>query len=248
MSDVLSICIDSNEASLRKDIVNYFFANGINLDIRKLDICDYVLSDRVGVERKDTNDFFNSLKDGRLFDQAKGISVSYDKPIMIIEGGLKKAFDKSLMRPSSVYGALSSLVLDYGLTLVPTDSPLSTGILLHRMAYREQAKEERPLQVRSLDRTLPIQLQQVFLLSGLPQIGRTLAEELLREFDTPGKAIQILKTAQIHVSSTGKTKRVVGPLSTLKGIGPKIVENSQRLLNTSWNKLCNQTNDNQVSS
>ena len=239
MSDSLSICIDTNEASLRKDIVNYFLVNGINLNIQRLDICDYVISDRVGVERKDTNDFFSSMKDGRLFDQAKWISDSYSRPIMIIEGGLTKAFDRSLMRPSSVYGALSSLVLDYGLTLIPTDSPISTGILLHRMAYREQAKEERPLLVRSIDRNKPLHLQQVFLLSGLPKIGRTLAEELLKEFDTPRRALQILETARIHTSPTGKTKRVIGPLSKVKGIGPKIVEDSQRLLNTSWNLLCN---------
>jgi Fanconi anemia group M protein len=245
LSSKLSICVDSNEASFRKDIVNYFRVNDINLIIQKLDVCDYVVSDRVGVERKDTNDFFNSIKDGRLFDQAKGLSESYTRPIIIIEGGLKKAFDKSSMRPSSVYGALSSLVLDYGVTLIPTDSPASTGILLHRLAYREQTKDKRPIQLRSLDRTLPLHQQQVFLLSGLPQIGTTLAEELLKEYDTPGEVINLLKNTHIHVSSTGKTRRLVGPLSKVKGIGPKIVENSQRLLTTSWNKLCTQSSDNE---
>ena len=57
MSEALHICIDSNEASSRRDIVNYMMWNGVEVDIRRLDVSDYVVSDRVGVERKDTSDF-----------------------------------------------------------------------------------------------------------------------------------------------------------------------------------------------
>jgi Fanconi anemia group M protein len=238
MSNQLRVCIDSNEASNRRDILNYFLLNGIETDIQKLDVCDYVVSDRVGVERKDTNDFLGSMKDGRIFQQAKGMAEIYEHPIIILEGGLEKAFKRSMMRPSSVYGALSSLALEYGVNVLPTDSPEATGILLHRLAYREQTKEERPIQLRSLDRSLPLNQQQVYLLSGLPQIGTTLAEELLRVFDNPINIIQELVNAEIHISASGKTKRLLGPLADVRGVGPTIVENTQKLLKESWNQLC----------
>jgi ERCC4-type nuclease len=239
----LHICIDSNEASKQHNIINYFKFNGFNVDIRSLDVCDYIISDRVGVERKDVADFLGSMKDGRLFSQAKSMTELYEKPMLILEGQMKKAMRRSLMRSSSVYGALSSLSLDYGINIIPSDDQESTSILLHRLAYREQAKQERKIQLRSINRNLPLNQQQVYLLSGLPQIGTTLAEELLNTFENPYQVLVELAGAQIHTSPSGKTKRLLGPLSEIKGIGPTIVENAQNLLKESYPLLCSMNKD-----
>jgi ERCC4-type nuclease len=238
MSKQLHICIDSNEASGRRDIVNYLRLSGFEVDIRKLDVCDYVVSDRCGIERKDASDFLGSMKDGRLFKQAEGMVAAYEKPIIILEGEMSKALRRSKMKPSSIYGALSSLALDYGLSVIPTQNPKTTGILLHRLAFREQAKEERTIQLRSVNRNMPPHQQQVFLLSGLPQIGTSLAEELLKVFDTPYQIMSELAEAEVKVSKSGKTKRLAGPLKDVKGVGPKIVENAQRLLKGSYSHFC----------
>jgi ERCC4-type nuclease len=238
MSEALHICIDSNEASSRRDIVNYMMWNGVEVDVRKLDVCDYVVSDRVGVERKDASDFLGSMKDGRLFSQARDMAALYERPIIILEGQLSRALKRSAMRPASVYGALSSLALDYGVNIIPTDSPESTAVLLHRLAYREQAKEERTIQLRSINRNLPLHDQQVYLLSGLPQIGTTLAQELLTHYETPYRVIEEFANAEVRVSKSGKTKRLLGPLADIKGVGPVIVENAQRLLHESYAALC----------
>ncbi|MCW4048314.1 MAG: hypothetical protein NWE89_01125 [Candidatus Bathyarchaeota archaeon] len=238
MSEPLHICVDSNEASKRKDIINYLKFNGFNVEIKKLDVCDYVVSDRVGVERKDVSDFLGSMKDGRLFSQARDMAELYERPVLILEGQLSKAFKRSAMRPSSVYGALCSIALDYGLNVIPTDSPDSTGILLHRLAYREQVKEERIIQLRSINRSLPLHQQQVFLLSGLPQIGTTLAQDLLNHFETPESVIEAFLGSEVHTSASGKTKRLTGPLKGVKGVGPVIVEKAQELLKRSYPELC----------
>ena len=238
MAEPLSICIDSNEASGRREIVNYLRLAGFDVEIRKLDVCDYVVSDRCGVERKDVSDFLGSMKDGRLFKQARAMAEAYEKPVFILEGAMSRAFKRSRMRPASVYGALASLALEYGLSVIPTEDPDSTAILLHRLAYREQAKEDRPLQLRSVRRDMPPDQQQLFLLSGLPQIGVTLAEELLRSLETPYRVLEELSTAEVKTSASGKTKRLVGPLREIKGVGPVIVESAQRLLNTPYSELC----------
>jgi ERCC4-type nuclease len=238
MSEALHICIDTNEASSRRDIINYMMWNGVEVDVRKLDICDYVVSDRVGVERKDATDFLGSMKDGRLFNQARDMAALYERPIVILEGQLSRALKRSAMRPVSVYGALSSLALDYGVNIIPTNSPESTAVLLHRLVFREQAKEERTKQLRSVNRSLPLHDQQVFLLSGLPQIGTALAQELLNAYETPYKVIEEFANAEVRVSKSGKTKRLLGPLADVKGVGPVIVENAQRLLHKSYPMLC----------
>jgi len=238
MSKQLHIFVDSNEASNRRDIVNYLRLSGFTVDIQKLDVCDFVVSDRVGIERKDTSDFLGSMKDGRLFKQAKSMSEVYEKPILILEGQMSRALKRSRMKPASIYGALSSLALDYGLSIIPTENPDTTAVLLHRLAYREQVKEERPVQLRSVNRNMPPHQQQLFLLSGLPQIGTSLAEELLHNFDTPYEVIREFVEAEIKTSKTGKTKKLLGPLTEVKGVGPTIVEHAQYLLKGSYSHYC----------
>lgn len=238
MSEPLNICIDSNEASSRNDIINYLKFNGFDVTVTKLDVCDYVVSDRVGIERKNASDFLSSMKDGRLFSQAHDMSEVYDRPILILEGQISKALRRSSMKASSVYGALSSLALDYGLNIIPTESPDSTGLLLHRLAYREQAKEERVIQLRNINRSLPLHQQQIYLLSGLPQIGSTLAHELLNYFNTPENVFMAFLESEVKASKSGKTKKLLGPLREVRGIGPVIVENAQILLRESYPSLC----------
>jgi len=238
MAEQLHICVDSNEASSRRDIVTYLKFNGFDVDIRRLDVCDYVVSDRVGVERKDVSDFLGSMKDGRLFSQAKDMAGVYERPVLILEGQMSRALKRSAMKPSSVYGALSSVALDYGVTIIPTETPEHTGVLLHRLAYREQAKEDRVIQLRSVDRGLPLHEQQLYLLAGLPQIGTTLAQDLLSHFETPLRVLEEFAQAEVKVSSSGKTRRLTGPLTEVKGIGPLIVEGAQRLLKESYLSLC----------
>lgn len=143
--------MDSNEASQRRDILNQLLLSGVEVDVQKLNVSDYVVSDRVGVERKDVHDFLGSLKDGRLFNQAKGMSDAYERPILVLEGRLKEAMRRSAIRPSAVYGALSSLALDYGFSIVSTEDADSTAVLLQRLAYREQTKENRVIQLRAVD-------------------------------------------------------------------------------------------------
>jgi Fanconi anemia group M protein len=138
MAEALRICVDSNEASGRRDIVNYFRLSGFDVEVRRLDVCDYVVSDRCGVERKDVSDFLGSMKDGRLFSQARDMAEAYERPVLILEGRMSRAFKRSRMRPASVYGALSSLVLDYGVSVVPTEDPETSAVLLHRCSAQER--------------------------------------------------------------------------------------------------------------
>jgi Fanconi anemia group M protein len=211
--------------------------------VQKLTVCDYVVSDRVGVERKDVNDFLGSVKDGRLFSQAKAMAEAYERPVLILEGQVSKALRRSAMKPASVYGALSSVALDYGITIIPTEDTDSTALLLQRLAYREQTTDNRVIQLRSVDRSLPLNKQQLFLLSGFPQIGVASAEDLLEKFDTPLRVIEELASAEVHVSASGKTKKLKGALTEVKGIGPTIVEYAQTLLRGSYREACSENPD-----
>jgi len=237
MDETLNVCVDSNEASVKREIVNYLRLVGCDVEVRSLPICDYVVSDRCGIERKNVQDFVSSLRDGRLFSQAKEIASVYERPVLVLEGHLPRVFKRSRMRPASIYGAMASLSLDYGFSIIPTGDADSTAVLVHRLAYREQTCENRPLQLRSVRREMPAHEQQLFLLSGLPNIGVTLAEELLHHFETPYRVFDEMAKAEVLVSRSGKTKRLNKPLSQVRGVGPNIVEKAQRLLMSSFSEL-----------
>lgn len=50
-------------------------------------VADYVVSTRVGIERKAVQDLILSLSSGRLLVQSIHLSAYFDVPILLIEGG-----------------------------------------------------------------------------------------------------------------------------------------------------------------
>jgi len=77
----LEVCVDSNEAAMAGKIVNYLRLSGCSVKVVNLPDCDYLVSDRCGIERKEVKDFAQSLKDGRLFEQARRLSEGYERPL-----------------------------------------------------------------------------------------------------------------------------------------------------------------------
>src|SRR3989338_6635175 len=52
---------------------------------KRLHVGDYVISKRIVIERKVSEDFLQSIVDGRLFRQISEMK-KYEKPLIIIEG------------------------------------------------------------------------------------------------------------------------------------------------------------------
>lgn len=235
----LEVCVDSNEAAAAARIVNDLRLSGCLVSTANLPDSDYVVSDRCGIERKDVKDFAVSLMDGRLFEQAKRLAEGYEKPLLILQGDLSTISRFTKISPNALWGALSSLALDFGIAVIPTPDAHSTAQLIQRLAYHEQAKESRPIQLRRKKRKASLAEEQLYFLCGIPNIGRSFAEGLLKRFQTPMQAVDALAAAEIHISNTGKTRRLLGPLSDVKRVGPSTVEKAKRLLNTPY-EGCNE--------
>ena len=52
------------------------------------------------------------------------------------------------------------------------------------------------------------------------------------------KVLVEFANAKVKTSASGKTKKLLGPLSEVKGVGPKIVESAQFLLHENYPELC----------
>jgi len=229
----LEICVDNNEAAVSSKILNTLRLLGCIVKVENLSSCDYVVSDRCAIERKEVTDLAASLVDGRLFEQAKRLKEDYEKPLLILQGHVPTMSRYSKVSSSSVYGALTSLALDFGICVLPTHDDQSSAQLIQRIAHHEQAKEERPLQVRRGKRSASLQEEQLYFLSGLPHIGTSLATELLDRFETPLKAVEELSRPEVKVSKTGKTKRLEGSLKGVKGMGPVVAHDIKQVLTSS---------------
>ena len=107
-----------------------------NIDVKEqqLDIADYVISDRIGIERKTVSDFCSSITNQRIFDQMNRMKDSFDKTLLLIEGNPKDLFNNGL-HENAIRGALSSIAIDYGVPVLWTEqNPQRLGLTIHEIS------------------------------------------------------------------------------------------------------------------
>lgn len=166
-------------------IINELANNGVKIKEIKLEVGDFLLSDRVVVERKTCSDFVSSLVDGRLFRQAGDMKNNFEYPLIIVEG--PKLYGLRNIHDNAIRGAITSLSLDYAIPVIRTEDVQDTVLFLVTIAKREQLNLSRPVRLRGNKRTAGTSELQQFLVEGLPMVGPELAKGLLREFKTPEK-------------------------------------------------------------
>jgi len=173
---------------------------------KQLDVGDYICSDRVGIERKATSDFLQSIVDSRLFEQAKSLSESYPNPLIIIEGDIKDLYTTRNIHPNAINGALSSLAIDYKIPILWSMDGEHTAAIVYTIAKREQVNEGRTVAIRGEKRTFAMPQQQEFLIAGLPNISTILAKRLLSELKTPNKIFSANEESLTKVEGIAKKK------------------------------------------
>ena len=174
---------------------------GVVVKSETLEVGDFVLSDRVVVERKEVDDFASSIIDGRLFEQAAKLNESYAKPVMVVEG--ERLTGSGRVRPEAMMGAYASILVDYGIPIVWTREPSETAQLMLAVARREQVQERRSPRIMTAPKPSTIEEQQEFIVSSLPNIDNTRAKKLLSEFQTVERLFSASKEELMSVSGIG---------------------------------------------
>jgi Fanconi anemia group M protein len=193
------IKIDKRE--IRSGIVDYLKNFGCEIQEENLEIGDYLLSERVVIERKSFSDFIASIKDLRLFKQAKELT-KFEKPILLIEG-----FEYlGNLNESSLFGALASLILNYNISTIWTKNKRESANFIFLAAKREQIEEKRGLTIRVRKKPLSLEEEQKYLIAGLPYINSTLAERLLKKFGTPIRVFNAKKEELMEIEKIGEKK------------------------------------------
>jgi Fanconi anemia group M protein len=201
--ETVNIVVDNRESN--SPVVNELARLGAKITFDQLDVGDYVLSERVCVERKTVNDFTSSIIDSRLFEQAKLLSNSYEIPVLLIEGRDLYA-PMSNIRPSAIRGALAALITGYKVVLLWSRDAKESADFIYTIALREQKELKKHLQVRGERKPESIADQQVFLLSGLPLVERTTAIRLLKYFKNPLRVFNASEQDLQQVEGIGDVK------------------------------------------
>ncbi|MGC8817111.1 MAG: ERCC4 domain-containing protein [Candidatus Hadarchaeum sp.] len=198
----LKIIADHREEA--SGVINELRAQGVELEIRQLKVGDFILSDRVGVERKSVSDFLQSIVDKRLMPQARVLRECFERPVLIIEG--KGLYHRRAIHPNAIRGTLAALAVDVGIPIIPTVDEKETASILIAIARREQIAEKREVALRGEPKKFTLTDCQRYIVEGLPGVSAVLAKRLLEHFGTVEKIMCASEEELRQVDGIGKEK------------------------------------------
>jgi DNA excision repair protein ERCC-4 len=193
--------------------------HNVRVYFSRLPVADYVLSPEIAVERKSVRDLVSSIYDSRLFYQAARISASFSKPYLLVEGDSKEV-EKLAKNLKSYYGAIANVTLAYGLRVLYTANPRETATAIAELLSHAKAKPLSRMPSESPPKAKTVPLQQVYLVSSMPGVGRRLAEKLLMKYGTPRRVMSL----------------TAGELAMTGGIGWKRAERIKEMMDTTYSK------------
>ena len=161
---------------VRSGIPDALAAAGIDLRPEQLPAGDYVISDRLVVERKTGADLAASIKDRRLFEQVARLKSSFEAVVLVVEG------EPVHISEASWQGALAR-ALASGASLLRTEDAGETAMWLARF-HRLEGKPPSEVRGRPIPRRPTSDLLDVAedVLRCLPGISTVGARRLLEHF------------------------------------------------------------------
>jgi ERCC4-related helicase/ERCC4-type nuclease len=187
---------------------------GVDVRLETLEVGDYVLSDRVAVERKSVSDFLDTLVGGdrSLFEQVGDMARFYDRPVVIVEG--ERLYEERNVHPNAIRGALASLAIDFGASVLRTEDENNTAELLAVIAGREQRTAEREVQVHGRKSSKTLAEQQEYVVGAIADIGPVTARSLLEHFESVEQVLtadedDLLEVAGVGAVTASRIREVV---------------------------------------
>lgn len=195
----LVVYVDTREGNSK--VIRALDTIGVKVKVNTMAVADYQVSEEVAIERKTAKDFVDSIVDKRLFKQARMMMEEFKKPVMILEGN---DFYSGFINPNAIRGAMTSIALDYGISIIPTRTEEDTAAMIKRIAIREQKGEKRSIQIRTERKPQNLWEQQLFIIESLPNIGPVHAKRLLEHFGTVKAVLEADEKKLQEVEGIGK--------------------------------------------
>ncbi|MGI0007223.1 MAG: ERCC4 domain-containing protein [Nitrosotalea sp.] len=176
---------------------------GVKVETMNLPVGDYIVAPETIVERKSVSDFISSVFDGRLFDQCSRLKEHFEHPAIIIEGNVDE-IDKITENPLVFYGAMSSVVLDFKIPVIPTPNASHTAKLLISMCARQGAVKGPFL--KKIRKSGDLKQQQLSILCSLPGVGEKLATRMLEKFGSTSNSLNASSVELSKINGMGDAR------------------------------------------
>jgi Fanconi anemia group M protein len=198
----LTIFVDPRET--KSGVARFLKKAGMDLKLRNLGIGDYVVSDRVCIERKSTVDFLDSLINKRrnLLEQILRMRKEYEKPVLVIEG--ESLYGPRNVHPNVVRAVMAAIAIDLSVPIIQTRDEADTASLLYVIAKREQQPNKTEINPHGKKPSASLTEQQEYLVSAVSNIGIVTARNLLRRFKTVEKVVTASKEELMEVEHVGE--------------------------------------------
>ena len=203
IEEPLKVYADSREANsiVIKELVN----QGIKVTTKVLDVADYIISDKVAIERKTVGDFLASMIDKRLLQQLKDLRSNFEKPLIILEGE-EDIYSLRKIHPNAIRGMLATITVSYAIPMVRTQNGIDTALLIKAIAKREQDTSVKEFSLRVERKPLTTREQQEFVVESFPGVGPVIAKSLLKELKSVRVIVNASEEELKRVENLGEKK------------------------------------------
>jgi len=196
----VKIIVDHRES--RSSVMRFLTQKDVLVEPQQLDVGDYIISSRIGIERKTVDDFLGSLIEGKLFVQMKNLRATYSRPLLVLEG--EGLLTKRNMSHNAIFGSIAAIIVDFGIPIITTQTAQETADFLAVMAQREQKEGDRAVAIRGEKTARTVSEQQQFLVEGLPNVSAILAQRLLQHFGSIRALANATEEELCKISGIGK--------------------------------------------
>ncbi|MBI2077327.1 MAG: hypothetical protein HYT80_02995, partial [Euryarchaeota archaeon] len=207
--EALEIIVDARESA--SSVPKILLERGAIVKTANLALGDYAVGGGFIVERKTAADFVASLRDGRLFEQAKRLA-DHSRAVLVLEGDVAEIHAR--LPQASFLGATAALVRDFRLSFVNVADGSGTAELILALARRSR-NDGTPSATRFQKRQGSDAQELRFILEGIPGVGPVLAARLLESFST---------VAAVAAAPLADLERV-------EGVGPDRAKTLHEVLN-----------------
>ena len=136
------VIVDSREINGAQDIISALrFQHNLNVIVAQLDSCDYVVSIRMGIDRKQWSEFSNGSNCAKMTACVQVMCDFYERPCLIIEKDKLKGDEKSQILHWTKYVDKTLVQLIHSkVTLFFTENQLETASIIADLCQLENRK------------------------------------------------------------------------------------------------------------